>query len=241
MLSVDEFTEFGRGVDPAPLVREGSRARMSRWRSRRSSRDVGASKGGTSLLGPHRTSAVRDGLTVGVGPRDAATLGPFTPPRVQKRLRSAYRRPCRSSTRCTIRGVHEGEDHRTPVLVAPETAHRSTWPMLARNFLEMVAAMWVGMALGGLIFVPILDALGMTASEATPQSDPPSLRPVVTPAGELTLIAGRSLERHQVNGRISICAPLTPRLSARRADRRISRRDELRMRSGGAAASEVVS
>lgn len=49
--------------------------------------------------------------------------------------------------------------------------------MLARNFLEMVAAMWVGMALGGLIFVPILDALGMTASEATPQSDPPSLRP----------------------------------------------------------------
>lgn len=211
---------------------------MSRWRSRRSSRDVGASKGGTSLLGPHRTSAVRDGLTVGVGPRDAATLGPFTPPRVQKRLRSAYRRPCRSSTRCTIRGVHEGEDHRTPVLVAPETAHRSTWPMLARNFLEMVAAMWVGMALGGLIFVPILDALGMTASEATPQSDPPSLRP---PLGNShSLPAARSKDTRSTAE--SQYVHPSPRLSARRADRRISRRDELRiMRSGGAAASEVVS
>lgn len=29
-----------------------------------------------------------------------------------------------------------------------ETAHRPSWPGFARHFLEMVAAMWVGMAVG---------------------------------------------------------------------------------------------
>lgn len=37
---------------------------------------------------------------------------------------------------------------------------------LSRHFGEMVVAMWVGMALGGLLWAPILDAAGMTSGEA---------------------------------------------------------------------------
>jgi len=48
----------------------------------------------------------------------------------------------------------------------PRRPHHSTWPTLARHFLEMVAAMWVGMVVGGLVFAPVLGALGMTPSEA---------------------------------------------------------------------------
>jgi hypothetical protein len=50
-------------------------------------------------------------------------------------------------------------------LATSETVHRSA-AMLVRHFLEMVVAMWVGMAVGGLIFAPILGAMGMTPSEA---------------------------------------------------------------------------
>ena len=35
-----------------------------------------------------------------------------------------------------------------------------------RHLAEMVAAMWVGMAVGSLVWGPILGAMGMTASEA---------------------------------------------------------------------------
>lgn len=44
----------------------------------------------------------------------------------------------------------------------PRRPHHSTRPTLARHFLEMVAAMWVGMVVGGLVFAPVLGALGMT-------------------------------------------------------------------------------
>ena len=48
-----------------------------------------------------------------------------------------------------------------------ETAHRPSWPGFARHFLEMVAAMWVGMAVGGVAVVgPILAMMGMTPGEA---------------------------------------------------------------------------
>ena len=51
-------------------------------------------------------------------------------------------------------------------LVTAEAVGRSGWPTLARHFLEMVAAMWVGMVAGGLVFAPILAASEMTPSEA---------------------------------------------------------------------------
>lgn len=51
-------------------------------------------------------------------------------------------------------------------LVTSETAQHATWPRLVRHFLEMVAAMWVGMVAVGLIFAPILGGLGLTPSEA---------------------------------------------------------------------------
>ena len=51
-------------------------------------------------------------------------------------------------------------------LAASEAVPRSSWPAFVRHFLEMVVAMWIGMAAGGLIFAPILAALGITPSEA---------------------------------------------------------------------------
>ena len=48
-----------------------------------------------------------------------------------------------------------------------ETADRPSWPSFARHFLEMVAAMWVGMEVGGVAVVgSILAMMGMTPSEA---------------------------------------------------------------------------
>lgn len=47
-------------------------------------------------------------------------------------------------------------------LAASEAVPRSSWPAFVRHFLEMVIAMWIGMAAGGLIFAPILAALGIT-------------------------------------------------------------------------------
>ena len=51
-------------------------------------------------------------------------------------------------------------------VVATEAPGQISWRNFVRHFVEMVVAMYVGMAAGGLIFVPILAALGMTPSEA---------------------------------------------------------------------------
>jgi hypothetical protein len=56
-----------------------------------------------------------------------------------------------------------GRDSRQPA--APQV-HPRRWLHFWRHFLEMTVAMWVGMALGGVLFKGILAAFGTTITEA---------------------------------------------------------------------------
>lgn len=58
-----------------------------------------------------------------------------------------------------VRGVEPSTADRT---LEGHAGHRIGF---GRHLAEMVAAMWLGMALGGVIFAPVFTALGTTASE----------------------------------------------------------------------------